>query len=182
MGSHALRPTSPTGEVDPDLRVTLDSLRQIVRQLRLSASEAEGSLGVSGAQLFVLQQLAEGPASSIAELAGRTATDPSSVSVLVRRLADRGLVVRRASKADARRAEIVLSKRGEGIARSVPPVTQTRMMEAFARLAPTVRRSLAKGLSELVREMGTFEKGPVLFFEEEETGGAKRGRKKNALS
>ena len=182
MGSHAFRPTS-SGEVDPDLRVTLDGLRQIVRQLRLSASEAEGSLGVSGAQLFVLQQLAEGPASSIAALAQRTATDPSSVSVLVRRLVERGFVVRRASKTDARRAEIVLSKRGEGIAKSVPPVTQTRLIEAFARLAPTARRALAKGLSELVREMGAYEKEPVLFFEEEEAAAAqKRGRKNRALS
>ena len=137
---------------------------------------------MSGAQLFVLQQLAEGPASSIAELAGRTATDPSSVSVLVRRLVERGFVVRRASKTDARRAEIALSKRGEGIAKSVPPVTQTRLMEAFGRLAPSVRRSLAKGLSELVREMGAFEKEPVLFFEEEEGATSKRGKKKNALS
>ncbi len=181
MGSHAFRPSS-SDEVDPDLRVTLDGLRQIVRQLRLSSSEAEGSLGVSGAQLFVLQQLAEGPASSIAALARRTATDPSSVSVLVRRLVERGFVVRRASKTDARRAEIVLSKRGEGIAKSMPPVTQTRLIEAFARLAPSARRSLAKGLSELVRGMGAYEKEPVLFFEEEEAASQKRGRKNRALS
>ncbi len=93
---------------DHEIHAAMNAIRRIVRVLRLSSRAAEKALGVSGAQLFVLQQLADGAASaapSIAQLADMTATDPSSVSVVVSRLVARGLAARRSSRADARRAE-----------------------------------------------------------------------------
>lgn len=183
MGSHASSSHPPNSVVpsDGDLKSTLDSLRHIVRALRLSASDAERSLGVSGAQLFVLQTLADKPAGSIAALARRTATDPSSVSVVVRRLVERGLVAKRPSKSDARRAELALTKRGEGIARSAPPAQQTLLIEAFDRLPASTRRALGKGLAELVREMGAGDEAPALFFEGEETAERAPQRRRRAL-
>src|ERR1019366_5949434 len=68
------------------IRSVMDALRRVVRDLRLSARDAERSAGISGAQLFVLQSLAEEPASSLNVLADRTLTDQSSVSVVVNRL------------------------------------------------------------------------------------------------
>src|ERR671938_1731164 len=74
-----------------DLAVrSLDAIRRLVRGLRLAARASEREAGLSAAQLFVLQQLAESPAESINELAARTLTHQSSVSVVVRRLVERG--------------------------------------------------------------------------------------------
>src|SRR4051812_12400160 len=42
-----------------DIQVVMDSIRRIVRLLRVSARASERLVGISGAQLFVLQQLAE---------------------------------------------------------------------------------------------------------------------------
>jgi DNA-binding MarR family transcriptional regulator len=67
------------------MRGVLNALRRIVRDLRLGARDAERSAGISGAQLFVLQALADERASSLNELADRTHTDQSSVSVVGRR-------------------------------------------------------------------------------------------------
>ncbi|HEX3345342.1 MAG TPA: helix-turn-helix domain-containing protein, partial [Polyangiaceae bacterium] len=75
----------------------MDALRRVVRDLRLSARDAERSAGISGAQLFVLQSLRNEAAASLNELAERTLTDQSSVSVVVKRLADRKLVARKES-------------------------------------------------------------------------------------
>jgi DNA-binding MarR family transcriptional regulator len=165
MGSHAYRSKGPKNEV----RVTLDALRQIVRALRLSSTVAEKSHGVSGAQLFVLQTLGEGPAHSIAELAARTLTDPSSVSVVVKRLTEHGLVARRQSKRDARRAELALTKKGEGVVRAAPQAAQAVLIDALAALSPAMRRSLARALTALVQNMGGASEPPVLFFEESAT-------------
>lgn len=162
MGSHALSVKPPENE----LRLTLDSLRQIVRVLRLSATKAEKTRGVSGAQLFVLQILAERPAASIADLASRTVTDASSVSVVVKRLGERGLVVRRPSKTDARRAELALTKKGSALICTAPQVAQTKLIDAFAMLSPAIQRSLSHGLAELVSKMGDAADPPQLFFEE----------------
>jgi DNA-binding MarR family transcriptional regulator len=59
------------------------SLRKIVRFLRLADRAAEAAVGLSAAQLFVLQTLASQPAASLAEVADRTLTDQSSVSTVV---------------------------------------------------------------------------------------------------
>src|SRR5262245_858835 len=120
MGSHAIRDPVPPSRVAPEVPVVLDAFRRIVRELRLGARTAERAVGVSAAQLFVLEKLAANPAASVAELAARTLTDPSSVSVVVSRLAERGLVSRTTASADARRAEIALTARGRALARRAP--------------------------------------------------------------
>src|ERR1051325_10201571 len=66
---------------DDHLNLVVNSLRRITQAIRLSSSAAHEALGVTGAQLFVLQQLAERPGASLREVAERTLTDQSSVSV-----------------------------------------------------------------------------------------------------
>ncbi len=152
----------------------MDGLRRIVRTLRLSAAAAEKDLGISGAQVFVLQKLREAPCASIAELAARTVTDPSSVSVVVARLAASGLVKRTPAAGDARRAEITLTTKGAALVRAAPEATQKQLIDALLRLSPSLRTGLAKGLTGLVLEMGIGHK-PELFFEERTATKAKRG-------
>jgi DNA-binding MarR family transcriptional regulator len=84
----------------------LDAIRRIISVLRRSSRLAESEVGIGGAQLFVLQQLATAPARSINELAERTYTHQSSVSVVVRRLVKQRLVERRPGPDDRRRREL----------------------------------------------------------------------------
>ena len=62
----------------------LDALRRVLRVIRLASVRVEREAGISGAQLFLLHQLADEPAGSVNELAARMHADQSSVSVLVR--------------------------------------------------------------------------------------------------
>src|SRR6478736_1986575 len=88
---------------------SMNAVRSIVRAFRVNTRAIELKMGISLAQLFVLQQLTERPADSLNELAERTATHQSSVSVVVRRLVDRGLVTREAAASDRRRVQIALT-------------------------------------------------------------------------
>src|SRR4051812_6915818 len=93
MGAHIKRQTGiAPRNGNRDARSVLDSIRRIVRALRVSSRRAELNVGLSGAQLFVLQKLAEGGRLSVNELAAKTLTHQSSVSVVVQRLSARGLV------------------------------------------------------------------------------------------
>ena len=47
---------------DVEVHAAMNAVRRIVRALRVSSRASEKALGVSGAQLFVLQQLAESAA------------------------------------------------------------------------------------------------------------------------
>jgi DNA-binding MarR family transcriptional regulator len=159
-------------EVDAEVHAAMNGIRRIVRALRLSSRAAEKALGVSGAQLFVLQQLAEvaaraDAAPSIAQLADLTATDPSSVSVVVSRLVTRGLAARRSSKADARRAEVVITPAGRALLRRAPSPVQARMLDGLCKLQPGRRRELIAGLEAIVAALGVADQAASMFFEEE---------------
>src|SRR6188508_2107958 len=79
MGTHTLARPHET-------RAILDAVRRIVRDLHESSRASEKQVGLSGAQLFVLQTLAQSPGASLNDLAARTHTHQSSVSTVVAKL------------------------------------------------------------------------------------------------
>lgn len=151
----------------PDVQRALDAVRRIVRELRVSDRAAESQVGLSAAQLFVLQQLKGAEQLTMSELAQRTSTDPSSVSTVVKRLAAQGLVTRTRSSLDERRVEVALHPRGAKLLAAAPDVAQHRLLAALTQLAPARRRSLAKLLEEVVAAMGGGDGAAPMFFEGE---------------
>lgn len=145
----------------------LDDLRRIVRVLRESSRATERELGVSGAQLFVMKALSGTRAMSLNDLAARTCTHQSTVSVVVKRLVDRGFVSRATSQLDARRVELELTRRGRSLLARSPLAAQDRLIEGLERLPPKERQGLATALHHLVEAMQLADEEPAMFFEEE---------------
>jgi DNA-binding MarR family transcriptional regulator len=158
MGSHASE--------DDVTRAALDSIRRIVQRLRVSSRAAEQKVGLSGAQLFVLRHLAEAPGLAMSELAARTLTHQSSVSVVVRRLEERGLVTRARAGGDGRQVQVSLTARGKKVVAAAPPVAQDQLIVGLRQLPPGERRALAHGLGRLARAMAGDAAQPPMFFEE----------------
>jgi DNA-binding MarR family transcriptional regulator len=154
-----------------DISAALDAVRSIVRALRVNGRAVERQAGIGGAQLFVLQQLARGPARSMNELAGRTHTHQSSVSVVARRLAERGLVARSPSTTDRRRMEIALTPKGHALLRGAPVTVQARLVEGLRKLPADRRAALAQALHAWLRAAKLEAARPPLLFEE---GAARR--------
>src|SRR5438067_2378139 len=169
----AVGPVSPAVLQDPATREVLDSVRRIVRALRESSRAAERSVGLGGAQLFVLQRLAGSPALSINELADRTLTHQSSVSVVVSRLVQAGLVARPRATTDGRRAQISLTAAGRAVLTRAPAAAQDRLIGALGVLGGPARNELARQLGQLVEAMALPSQHPPMFFVP-----ALRGRKR----
>jgi DNA-binding MarR family transcriptional regulator len=159
-----------------DTRAVLDGVRRIVRTLHESSRAAEKQVGLTGAQLFVLQKLGESPAASLNELASRTHTHQSSVSTVVSRLVERGLVLRAPSAADARRLELRLSAEGRRLLARAPDAAQARLIESIEQLPAAGRRALARSLQALAVAMDLADREPVMFFDE----AGRRARKRAA--
>jgi DNA-binding MarR family transcriptional regulator len=159
---------------DADVTASLNAIRRIVRALRLSSSAAEKAHGVSLAQLFVLHELAGGGPFSIAALSARTATDPSSVSVVVARLVERGLAERRAAAEDARRAEVEITSAGRALLQKAPVPAQERLIAGIAGLPSAERRALAASLTAVVAAMGVADGEVTMFFEEDAARGTRK--------
>jgi DNA-binding MarR family transcriptional regulator len=138
---------------DTALVEVLDSIRYIIHTLRVAGRAAEQSVGVSGAQLYVLQQLAKSPAQSLNELAARTLTHQSSVSVVVSRLVERRLVARSTSPDDGRRIVLTLTPAGRSLLARAPEAAQARLTDGLRRLPERETRALARSLRSLVTTM-----------------------------
>ena len=159
MGTHTIARAG-------DTRVVLDAVRRIVQALHETSRWAEKHLGVTGAQLFVLQTLAESPGLSLNELAARTHTHQSSVSTVVARLVERGLVVRGVGADDARRLELRLSPEGRRLTRRAPNMAQHRLIQGIERLSAARRRALATSLDTLTNAMAIGDRAPAMLFDE----------------
>ena len=159
-----------------ETRAVLDAFRRIVQGLRESSRAAEQRAGVSGAQLFVLQTLAEAPRLSLNELAERTRTHQSSVSAVVARLVRARLIERRTAPGDARRAELSLTARGHSRLRSAPRTAQERLVAMVDRLPARERLRLAATLERLVDGMGLAKQRPAAMFDETATRKKRAGR------
>ena len=149
-----------------EVRRILNSLRLIVRALRLFDREAQSRHGMSAAQMFVLHTLNENDGISLNQLADLTATDQSSASVVVQRLVSAGHVRRSTSERDRRRVELRLTPIGRKIARRAPHAAQETLIHSLAAMTATQRRQLAGLMEALVSEMGILPKPVPMLFDE----------------
>jgi DNA-binding MarR family transcriptional regulator len=143
----------------------VNSLRRITQAIRLSSSQVHDALGVTGAQLFVLQQLAERPGASLRQLAELTLTDQSSVSVVVGRLVEARHVARRTAPADARRTELTLTDSGRALLRRAPELAQVQLVASLRGVSPVQLRVTATVLERAARAISPVREPAPMFFE-----------------
>jgi DNA-binding MarR family transcriptional regulator len=149
-----------------DVRAALDALRQIVQTLRVGRA-GEQRAGLSSAQLFALQQIAEHPGASVNDVAALTFTHQSSVSVVIQRLVRQRLVAKVAASEDRRRHQLAVTVEGRRLLSRAPVAVQEHLIAAIAALGATERRVLARTLGKIARRIasGDGSAGPPMFFE-----------------
>lgn len=150
-----------------DASIVVDALRRIVHELRVTTHRAEDEVGLSGAQLFVLRELSGEPGASIRRLSQRTFTDPSSVSVVVAKLVERGFITRKSDPKDARRSALSVSAKGRALLSRAPETFQSRLFAALHALPPSRLREMRLGLAHVIEQTASISDGTApLFFEE----------------
>ena len=156
-----------------EVTAVVNGLRRIVGALHRSHRLAEQKFDLSAAQLLVLQRLAEVPSLSVNELADRTFTHQSTVSVVVTRLVGRGLVRRSRAGDDARRAELVLTASGRLLLQRAMSSALAQLIDALDSMPTTRLRNIGGCLDGVVAALGVGEEPPRMFFEDG-TGNGKR--------
>lgn len=150
-----------------DVQAVLDAFRLIVQALR-GGMEGRRASGISGAQLFALQQIAAHPHASVNDIAARTFTHQSSVSVVIQRLVQRKLVAKVPAPDDRRRTRLAITAGGTRVLARVPGTVQEDLVTAVSKLPAADRRKLASLMSTIARAVapaGT-RMPPPMFFEE----------------
>jgi DNA-binding MarR family transcriptional regulator len=151
---------------DRDVASAVDSIRRILRELRVLARKGELSSGLSPAQLFVLTVVSDHPGASGNEIAGATLTDRSSAAAVVDRLAEEGFVVRTHSPDDRRRAAITITPAGKRAMKGASPPPTVSLLSSIRALSAHDRRHLANGLAALTRKMGIADQPAGMLFDD----------------
>lgn len=149
-----------------DPQRVLNAFRSLIKALRLADRAGVKEHGLGSAQNFVLHELSRQSPLSINELAERTATDQSTVSVVVAKLVSKGYVASARSGSDARRAELALTPKGRQVIKKLPPPIQHLLIAAVRSLSPARARQFAGMLEEFVDAVGPREEHAPMFFEE----------------
>jgi DNA-binding MarR family transcriptional regulator len=89
------------------------------------------------------------------------------VSVVVRRLVDRGLVTRVAASTDRRRVQIALTPTGQDLLRDAPATVQNDLIAAMSRMSPEQQHTIADLLETWVIAAGIDLAAPPMIFEDE---------------
>ena len=154
-------------DVASETQVILDCIRRLVRFLRINDRASQSQFGLSAAQLFVLHELGKTPSISLSELAQRTFTDQSSVSVVVTRLVSSGCITRDRDPADGRRLVLNLTRAGSATLQRAATAPQPLMLGAIERLGATDRKRFAELFARLIEELGeSGAPAPMIEFDE----------------
>ncbi|HSA56489.1 MAG TPA: MarR family winged helix-turn-helix transcriptional regulator [Gemmatimonadaceae bacterium] len=148
-----------------EARAVMEALRRVVLALRSVGEGPARDHGLTSARLFVLRRIAAHPGQGLAELAARTLTRASSVSEVVTRLVEAGLVERHSGATDRRRVELRLTPAGEAMIAGAPETTQERLVAGLLALPDETRRSLAEGFAAWLAVSGLADAPSVMFFE-----------------
>ncbi len=149
-----------------DAHRVLNAFRNLVKMLRLADRAALRRYGLGSAQIFVLHELSRTSPLSVNDLAERTATDQSTVSVVVNKLVSKGLVESNRSPSDARRAQLALTAKGRTMMKRLPPPIQQLLLGGVRALPAARAKQLADTLEQIVQSVGGGEEHPPMFFEE----------------
>jgi DNA-binding MarR family transcriptional regulator len=131
----------------------LKKFRLIYGSVRQHFREVEQTCGVSGSQLWVLQEVSSRPGIGVSELALRLSIHQSTCSQLVEKLAVRGLILKERSREDQRRIGLSLSEAASLLLAKAPGPAEGVLPEALMTLPEETLRALDASLAQVIGQL-----------------------------
>jgi len=145
-----------TNKADRELPIeVLKKFRLIYGSVRQQFRDIESSCGVSGSQLWILQEVGRTPHIGVSDLAARLHIHQSTCSQLVEKLVHHGLLEKQRSQADQRRVGLSLSAEAAGLLARAPGPAEGLLPEALGALPDGVLESLDAALREVIGQLRT---------------------------
>ena len=131
----------------------LKKFRIIFGSVRQHFREVEATCGVTGSQLWILQEVANTPDIGVSDLAERLSIHQSTCSQLVEKLVARGLVMKERSKEDQRRVGLCLTGEASKILKNAPGPAEGILPEALMALTEATLLTLDRSLIEVIGQL-----------------------------
>ncbi|MEQ8762352.1 MAG: MarR family transcriptional regulator [Planctomycetota bacterium] len=130
------------------------AIRQIIRAVDLHSRRIEESCGLTGPQLAALNAVAKTGPLSAGALAKAISLSQPTVTGIVTRLENRGLLQRRRSETDRRSVEVGITGAGDEVLRQAPSLLQDQFSERLAQLEEWERTQILATLQRIATMMG----------------------------
>ena len=145
----------------------LIAIRKIVQSIALNSRSLVKRVGLTGPQLTILQEIASIGEVSVGEVARAISLSQGTVTGILERLENRGLVTRRRSHSDRRRVLVQVTTVGEQLLEKAPPLMQEVFVERFSSLQEWEQTMILSALQRLVTLMDakTIRAAPILTTE-----------------
>ena len=137
----------------------LKKLRIVIRAAQRHSAWIEKQCGVSGAQLWLMQELHDVPGMRVGQIAAKLAIHQTTVSNLVDSLAKRGYVIKSRDPGDQRAVKLSLSETGEELLLQAPKPARGLLPEALSQMNPENLTILDDGLQGLLDTIGLLDEG-----------------------
>jgi len=128
----------------------LQQFRLIFGAMRHHFREVEERCGLSGSQMWVLQEIQRQPGMGVTELARLIGVHQSTCSLLVEKLVAQGCVERRAMHKDRRRIGLCLKEKGAVAIAALPGPAEGVLPAALSSLPDVVLKTLNINIAELI--------------------------------
>lgn len=128
----------------------LKKLRIVIRAAQRHSAWIEKQCGVTGAQLWVMQELHETPGLRVGEIADKLAIHQTTASNLLDTLVRKGYVVKARDADDLRVVKLVLSDEGSAALKLAPKPARGLLPEALRKLDQDGLLELNRGLQALL--------------------------------
>ena len=131
----------------------LKKFRIIYGSVRQQFREIEKTCGVTGSQLWLMQEIVNAPGIGVSELAGCLSIHQSTCSQLVEKLVARNLVIKERSKEDQRRVGLHLTVQAVHLLKKAPGPAEGLLPEALSALPAEIIRALDLSLEKVIAQL-----------------------------
>jgi DNA-binding MarR family transcriptional regulator len=145
----------------------LRALRRVMRAVDLHSRQLAQDYGITGPQALVLRECLGSGGLAAGELARRVSLSQATLTDILNRLEQRGLICRSRSLADRRRVVVDVTAAGRVLAETSPPLLQERFVQRFDALPDWEQNLLLSSLQRIAELMDAsdLETAPVLSGE-----------------
>lgn len=142
----------------------LSALRRIIRAIDIDSKRLLKTYGLTSPQLLLLSTVHETPNQTIRQVSEAVSLSQGTVTTILDKLEERGLITRQRSALDKRKIHLHLTPQGETLLSSTPEMLQSSFQEGFDSLEEWEQLQILASLQRLAAIMGAknLDAAPVL--------------------
>lgn len=150
-----------------DITGVVQSLRRITKAIHEFSKAVDREFSITGPQLWAIRTIGELGSCSAGELALRLCVHPSTVTGVIQRLEEKGLIERSRKPEDRRTAVLTLTPKGKDLLERAPYPAQGQLVAALRAMPAEEVARFRQTLSAIVDAMELRDVNARFFFSDE---------------